>query len=132
MKKLDHGIIGAYILYSELVENYLKKYEESGADDINYLRVSEVVFCSELFSIYAYIADCIGAHNIFMADIKYRSIYQQYGLEALLPEKFEKIFAFSLIDEMWFDLGKGLHNLFGIKNNNGIVNQRKSHSLLTL
>lgn len=32
MKKLDHGIIGAYILYSELVENYLKKYEESGAD----------------------------------------------------------------------------------------------------
>ena len=35
MKKLDHGIIGAYILYSKLVENYLKKYEESGADDMS-------------------------------------------------------------------------------------------------
>lgn len=49
-----------------------------------------------------------------------------------MPEKFEKIFVFSLIDEMWLDLGKGLHNLFGINNNNSTVNQRKSHSLLTL
>ncbi len=97
MNTLDHGIVGADYFYSKMIINYIKEYrkvakknnfQESIYDFHNdrYLH-----FCSEQIKIFAYIADCIASHNIYMAEDKDKEIYRKYYLNSLLPERFKRI-----------------------------------------
>ena len=95
MNKLDHGIVGADLLFSKLVKNYKRKFEENKETkeeiDFDKFENSGRIFCSEQFRIFAYIADCVAAHNVYMADEDKRQEYINYGLQPLLPENFKKI-----------------------------------------
>ena len=94
MKMLDHGIVGADLLFSKLVVNYKAKFKENEKRkeiDFDKFEDSYRIFCSEQFRIFAYIADCVAAHNVYMAADDKREIYIKYELQSLLPENFEKI-----------------------------------------
>ena len=94
MKMLDHGIVGADLLFSKLVVNYKAKFKENEKrKEIDFDKFEDFyrIFCSEQFRIFAYIADCVAAHNVYMAAGDKREIYIKYELQSLLPENFEKI-----------------------------------------
>ncbi len=95
MNTLDHGIVGADKLFSSLVENYRKEYNENISDGgcENFHNNQDRHFCCEQFKVFAYIANCIAAHNMFMSndtDIAKQS-YSKYNLQCLWPENFKKI-----------------------------------------
>lgn len=99
MKVLDHGIVGADEFFSNLVVNYVKEYRVMAAGDSFRETVNEfhnergIHFCSEQIKIFAYIADCIASHNMYMAkdNDESKTMYLNYALNCLLPDKFERI-----------------------------------------
>lgn len=94
----NHGIIGGHLFFDQMVKNYVDSYHlacrEGNAnisfDDFEY-GFPRRFFKKEQFPIFAYIADCIIAHNVWAADEKSRAKYIEYGLDFLLPENFRKI-----------------------------------------
>jgi len=95
MNTLDHGIVGADQLFSGLIDNYRKEFNENLRDGCyeNFHNNQNRYFCCEQFKVFAYIANCIAAHNVFMSPNKEESkqLYSEYGLECLWPENFRKI-----------------------------------------
>jgi len=92
---LDHGIIGADKLYSDLLSNYKSAYNSSKDRYNNYSNFTyqNRAFSCEQFPVFAYIADCISCHNMYMCndDICSRNTYYKYNLDDLLPENYRKI-----------------------------------------
>lgn len=93
--KLDHGIVGADKFFSDMVENYRKNFERSltyGTFEY-FVNCNDRCFCCEQFKIFAHVADCIAAHNIFKGEESEESIrlYEEYELQELLPANFVKI-----------------------------------------
>lgn len=95
MRKFDHGIVGADKLFSELIENYKSEFlnNKDRGRFCGFFNRKNLYFSCEEFKIFAYIANSIAAHNVFMADEneEIRKHYIEYGLECLLPENFRKI-----------------------------------------
>jgi len=99
MNTLDHGIIGADYFYSKMLHNYKLEYLKTVrhgnliGDYYSFYNEDGHSFCIEQLKIFAYIADCIASHNIFMANNEQtqRDKYMKYGLENLLQENFIKI-----------------------------------------
>lgn len=99
MGVLDHGIVGADEFFSRLVVNYVKEYRIMAAGDFFRESIYEfhnergLHFCSEQLKLFAYIADCIASHNMYMADDNEGRIakYMDYSLNCLLPDEFEPI-----------------------------------------
>lgn len=91
---MDHGIAGGDSLYGGLIENYNREYRQnriSGTYE-RFLNTQGREFCCEQFKVFAYIANCVTAHNIFMAEgDEAKKVYQHYGLECLWKENFKKI-----------------------------------------
>lgn len=99
MKILDHGIVGADELFTKLIFNYIREYREMASRDnfngnfFEFYNENGLHFCSEHFKIFAYIADCIASHNIYMAEGNEYSkeMYKDYFLDDLLPAKYKPI-----------------------------------------
>lgn len=99
MGVLDHGIVGADEFFSRLVVNYVKEYRIMAAGNFFRENIYEfhnergLHFCSEQLKLFAYIADCIASHNMYMADDNEGRIakYMDYSLNCLLPDEFEPI-----------------------------------------
>ena len=99
MGVLDHGIVGADEFFSRLVVNYVKEYRIMAAGNFFRENIYEfhnergLHFCSEQLKLFAYIADCIASHNMYMADDNEERIakYMDYSLNCLLPDEFETI-----------------------------------------
>lgn len=99
MGVLDHGIVGADEFFSRLVVNYVKEYRIMAAGNFFRENIYEFYnerglhFCSEQLKLFAYIADCIASHNMYMADDNEGRIakYMDYSLNCLLPDEFEPI-----------------------------------------
>lgn len=105
MGVFDHGILGGYMLFDNLVKNYVNKMAnkpnktEFIADNMSYL--------IEQISLFAYMADCIASHNIFFPNQSYEGIYSEYGLNELIkyhkPVKFDSnplLFLLYLVDSI--------------------------------
>lgn len=94
---LDHGIIGADELFSKLTVNYIKQYREvyfmqRNSFDSFFSRGGRS-FSIDQFNIFAYIADCIAAHNVYSIayDNPDAEVYRSYGLESLISDRFVRI-----------------------------------------
>ncbi|MBH1941063.1 hypothetical protein I5677_09180 [Mobilitalea sibirica] len=95
MNTLDHGIVGADKLFSSLVDNYKKEYyknRQNGRYD-NFFNNQGRHFCCEQFKVFAYITNCIAAHNVFMSGNTEREkqSYAEYSLQCLWPENYRII-----------------------------------------
>lgn len=101
----NHGIIGGYIFYDRMIKSYMKAYKDTDTRDSNphqdykdfYFQDkgngSYKRFFSEQIPVFKYIADCIIAHDIWIASEEKRETYLNYGLEDLLPDsrRFQKV-----------------------------------------
>lgn len=96
IRHYDHGIVGGLWLYDSLMKNYYKAYrnEKEKNKDVNYeefLVDGYWHFSEEQKVVFAYLADCIIAHNIWPANSDTIEIYRKCGLDELVPPKFRKI-----------------------------------------
>ncbi len=94
MYTFDHGIVGADKFYSDLINNYKSEFENNRIKGsfCSFLNRENKHFSCEQFKVFAYIANCIAAHNVFMAEgEKKQEEYEDYGLECLFKENFRKI-----------------------------------------
>ncbi len=81
---VDHGIIGGYIFFDRFLKNYIQIMNERECEDsFNHFYVGNIHFRIEQIPLFAYISDCIVAHNIFLPDEEKKEIYASYGLEEL-------------------------------------------------
>lgn len=105
MGVLDHGILGGYMLFNNLVKNYVNKM----ANEPNKTEfIVDDRHCSiEQISLFAYMADCIVSHNIFFPNPSDKGIYREYGLNELTkyhkPVKFKSnplLFLLYLVDSI--------------------------------
>jgi len=94
-KKPDHGIMGADKFFSDIIENYHLNYNNKRREGSfeRFKNEEGKWFGCEQFKVFAYIANCIAAHNVFKAANGKTTIdlYNQYGLHRLLPGKFKPI-----------------------------------------
>lgn len=99
MDTLDHGIVGADEFFSKMIVNYVRQYRQvaisknySGSFNEFYSK-NGLHFCTEQFKVFSHIADCIAAHNVYMANgtIEDKCRYEEFGLEALLPGNFRLV-----------------------------------------
>lgn len=84
----DHGIVGGLWLYDSFVKNYYLSYISLNNPriDFNDFYIKHLHFDTNLFSIFAYLADCIISHNIWFAtDNETIELYEKCGLEQLIP-----------------------------------------------
>lgn len=99
MGKLDHGIVGADEFFSRMIVNYVKEYRKMATDNFfrgdiyEFYNQQGLHFCIEQIKLFAYIADCIAAHNMYKAedDDCCKERYKYYSLNCLLPDKFQLI-----------------------------------------
>lgn len=93
--KLDHGIVGADKFFSDMVQIYYRNYEEELEEGTfqHFRNTKNRIFSCEHFKVWAYIADCIAAHNIFKAENSdsIRKLYEEFDLRELLPENYVRI-----------------------------------------
>jgi len=96
----NHGIIGGYLFYDRMLKSYLSAYENLQpciSDRENpYPGLGEFIWNGKSFSagqipLFAHIADCIIAHNVWKADEASENKYVEYGLKRLVGGNFEKI-----------------------------------------
>lgn len=92
----DHGIVGGLWLYDNLIKNYYKAYwsEKEKRNNVNFNNFcvdGYLHFFTEQEMIFAYLADCIIAHNMWPASSDNIAMYKKCGLQELIPPKFEKI-----------------------------------------
>lgn len=96
IRHYDHGIVGGLWLYDNLIKNYYITYlsEKEKRENVNFddFYVNEHLhFFAEQKMIFAYLADCIIAHNMWPATGDKIQIYRKFRLDELIPPKFEKI-----------------------------------------
>lgn len=105
MGAFDHGILGGYMLFDNLVKNYVNKM----ANEPNKTKfdVDNMSYSIEQISLFAYMADCIVSHNIFFPNPSDKGIYKEYGLNELTkyhkPVKFKSnplLFLLYLVDSI--------------------------------
>lgn len=88
MNVIDHGIIGGDIFFSKMKKNYDQR-NQFGTDEFWDYRGN--YFCIEQRNVFAYIADCIISHNIFIANNETEKLYEKYELQELMPNDFKRI-----------------------------------------
>ena len=84
----DHGIVGGLWLYDSLVKNYYLSYISLNDDNesIRNFCVNNLHFSINQFPVFAYLADCIISHNMWLAtDYKTIELYKECGLKQLIP-----------------------------------------------
>ena len=84
----DHGIVGGLWLYDSLVKNYYLSYISLNDDNesIRNFCVNNLHFSINQFPVFAYLADCIISHNMWLAtDYKTIELYKKCGLKQLIP-----------------------------------------------
>lgn len=96
IRHYDHGIVGGLWLYDNLIKNYYKAYwsEKEKGNNVNFDNFyvdGHLHFFTEQEMIFAYLADCIIAHNIWPASADKIDMYIKCGLQELTPPKFKKI-----------------------------------------
>lgn len=96
IRHYDHGIVGGLWLYDSLMKNYHRAYWKEKEKDKNINFKDFVVeghwhFFEEQKVIFAYLADCIIAHNMWPASLDKIDIYKRCGLDELTLPRFEKI-----------------------------------------
>lgn len=105
MGVFDHGILGGYMLFDNLVKNYVNKM----ANKLNKTEfiIDNMSYLIEQISLFAYMADCIVSHNIFFPNPSDKGIYREYGLNELIkyhkPVKFKSnplLFLLYLVDSI--------------------------------
>ncbi len=82
MGKYDHGILGGFMLFNNLVKNYITKMQ--GEQNKTYFIKDSKIFRIEQITLFSYIADCIVAHNIFFPSLDDIHLYEEYGLNELI------------------------------------------------
>lgn len=97
----NHGIVGGYLFFDRMFKNYLTSYTNycSESGEVR-LPLDAFMWRGKRFSIdqiplFAYLADCIIAHNIWKADSGHEEIYLKYGLSKLVDSQFRKISFYS-------------------------------------
>lgn len=92
---IDHGIAGGMLFFDRIIKNYAKTYLQARMynmhTDIMEFMYSDLHFSFNQLKIFAYIADCIINHNIWKAQLNNVNIYQDFFLDKLIGDKFEKI-----------------------------------------
>ena len=93
----NHGIIGGYLLFDRLLKGYASAYMHSHPNQTeDYPDIKDFSWRGKAFSIeqiplFAHIADCIIAHNIWKADAAAEAKYRECGLGKLVGDNFKKI-----------------------------------------
>lgn len=93
----NHGIIGGYLFFDRMVKNYLTAYidycrsQEESPPPLDNFTWNDKHFSIDQIPLFAYLADCIIAHNIWKADSHSEEIYIKYGLSKLVGPQFRKI-----------------------------------------
>ena len=83
-KKRDHGIEGGALLYKKATDNFKKKTANCKFEN-NYVMKDGLYWRKEHLDLFAYIADAIITHNIWLAyDPKMEQIYKNEGLSELI------------------------------------------------
>ena len=100
---IEHGIAGGLLFFDRIIKNYGDNYEvktnfyheAANIEDFDILGYdgNRLRLCYDQFPLFAYIANTIINHNIWQPDSNPQSIqkYQDYGLESLLENKYDKI-----------------------------------------
>jgi len=92
MNVIDHGIIGGMLLFDRFIELYQKKYFDNINLDFNKRYHSNFTYfmcddyheaCIEQFPLFAYLADCIVSHNVFLPTEESLPVYKKYNIDAL-------------------------------------------------
>lgn len=90
--KIDHGIIGADKFFSDMYYNYFDNYEKRIEGDLtSFINIHNRYFSCEHFKIFAYVADCIAAHNVFRGSKDNDKLYEEYELNKISFDNFELI-----------------------------------------
>ena len=112
---LDHGIAGGIILYKNLLKmyqmdykNYLLKEKAQFGPLIPFNNSSDLRVAPAHLALWYYIANCIVAHNIWKCPKNKKAIYNFFGLNNLIDDKFNKLslgnnpllFLLSLVDTL--------------------------------
>lgn len=91
-QKLDHGIIGGYMLFDRLCKTF---YRETCGFDFNETGIkykNGLCWRREHIDHFAYIADAIICHNIWTSHKKETNeLYKKYGLEHLIIKRSNKL-----------------------------------------
>lgn len=82
MGKYDHGILGGYMLFNNLVHNYIIKMQEE--ENKAYFIKNSKIFRIDQLTLFSYISDCIVNHNIFFPTDNNIHVYEEYGLNELI------------------------------------------------
>ena len=85
--KIDHGILAGYYMFDRLYKTFLQ--ETAGHDwKMNSKCVKEegLYWKQEMPEVFAYIADAIISHNLWVAEEKNIAIYKHFGLDPLIPD----------------------------------------------
>lgn len=96
---IDHGICGGMLFYDRIIKNYLAEYESEKRCNPNvdlneffkYSDTRNLRFSLRQLIVFMYVADCIINHNIWKATPKNEDLYQEYKLDSLIGDKFEKV-----------------------------------------
>ncbi len=82
---IDHGIVGAMLLYSGLMEQYAEAIkEENITSKISFIH-NGLKYSREYKKQILFIANTIAQHNMWRADEKTINLYKKYHLEPLIP-----------------------------------------------
>ena len=83
------------MFYDRIIKNYVLSYLANSdmykSDNLSHFIYKDRVFRQEQLPVFAYIADCIMAHNIWMETEKYSNEYREYMLDELMKDTFRKI-----------------------------------------
>lgn len=96
IRHYDHGIVGGLWLYDNLMKNYYRTYREESTRNPD-IRIDDFLvdgywhFSFEQKIVFAYLADCVIAHNMWPAKKDTRDTYLKCGLEELVQPWFKKI-----------------------------------------
>lgn len=83
--KYDHGILGGFMLFNNLVKNYVTIMENEC--DKTYFIYNDKEFRIEQIPLFSYLADCIVSHNIFFPKDEYLDLYREHELNELINYK---------------------------------------------
>lgn len=109
--KIDHGIIGGYLLYDRLRKNYDIKYKESIQQNYDKFDTTDLQWEIKHHDYYAIASHVIIEHNMwFASDDNTKEKYKKYGLSDLIINNDEKniinildnslLFYFGLLDSI--------------------------------
>jgi len=96
IRHYDHGIVGGLWLYDSLMKNYnkqfvIKKRTDKNIDFYNFSIPENLHFFAEQRNIFAYLADCINAYNMWPANEGTNQKYKKCKLDELTKERFKLI-----------------------------------------